>query len=163
MKKLVLVVGLFLFSLSALNAQEIANHTIGLRLGNYYGVSYQKKLSEDTRVEINLAWRGYSAYNDTKVDAFYHKVFDFVPVDQMNWYVGAGGGAGFWKYDSRYYYSYYDYDDSGTYFFVGGVIGAEYKFDFPLLLSLDARPELSFGDFYDGFHISGGLGARYTF
>ena len=145
------------------NAQEIANQTIGLRLGNYYGLSYQKKLSDDSRIEIGLSHRGYSAYKDTKADAYYHKVFDFAPVEKMNWFVGAGGGAGFWKFESRYYYDSYDYNDSGTYFFVGGTAGFEYKFDFPLLLSLDLRPELSIGEFYDGFHFNGGLGARYVF
>ena len=164
MKKILLMFVVLTFATTSM-AQEIVDHTIGLRLGNYYGVSYQKKLSDDSRAEINLAWRGYSTYSDTKADAFYQKVFNFEPVDEMNWYLGAGGGVGFWKYDSHYY-SYYDhdddYDDSGTYFFVGGVAGIEYKFDFPLLLSLDLRPELSFGDFHNGFHIGGGLGIRYT-
>ena len=164
MKKILFTLGMLIFVITT-NAQDIADHTIGLRLGNYYGVSYQKKLTDDSRVEVGLSYKGYSYYKDLKVDAYYHKVFDFKPVDKMNWYAGAGAGAGFWKYESRYryYYERYDYGGSGTYFFVGGTVGAEYKFDFPLMISLDLKPELVFGDFYDGFHTSGGLTARYTF
>ena len=162
MKRIIFTLAILTFAITT-NAQEIASQTIGLRLGNYYGLSYQKKLTDDTRVELGLSYWGYSAYNDMKIDGYYHKVFDFEPVDKMNWFVGAGGGAGFWKYEPRYYHDYYDYDDSGTYFFIGGTIGAEYEFDFPLLLSLDLRPELSFGSFYNGFHFNGGLGVRYTF
>jgi hypothetical protein len=162
MKKIFFTLIIITFAIMT-NAQEIANQTIGLRLGNYYGLSYQKKLSDDNRVEIGLAHWGYSTYKDTKVDIYYHKVFDFESMEKMNWFIGAGGGAGFWKFESRYYYDYYDYDDSGTYFFVGGTAGIEYKFDFPLMISLDLRPELSFGSFYDGFHFNGGLGVRYVF
>ena len=151
---------MFTFAINS-NAQEISDNTIGLRAGNYYGLSYQKKLSTDTRAEIGLTYWSYSTYSDTKVDAYYHKVFPMKSAENMNWYAGAGGGAGIWKYDSRYYDSSYDYSDSGTYFFVGGTVGLEYKFDFPLLLSLDLRPELTFGNFYNGLHFNGGLGIRY--
>jgi len=162
MKKIILSVVLLGFTFT-ITAQDIANQTIGVRLGNYLGASYQKKISDDSRVELGLGYKGYAYYNDVKIDAYYHKVFDFEPLDNMNWYVGAGGGVGVWNYDSRYYYSYYDYNDHGTYFFVGGTAGAEYKFDFPLLVSIDVRPEFVFGNFYNGIHVNVGLGARYTF
>ncbi len=162
MKKTILSV-LLLGIMINLSAQNIANQTIGARIGNYFGVSYQKKLAEDSRVELGFGYRGYAYYNDMKIDAYYHKVFDFEPLENMNWYVGAGGGAGIWKYESRYYYDYYDYNDHGTYIFIGGTGGVEYKFDFPLLVSLDVRPEFVFGNFYDGIHINVGAGARYVF
>ena len=130
-------------------------------------MSYQKKLTDDSRAELGVSHWGYSHYGSTKADLYYHKVFDFEPVDKMNWYAGAGAGVGFWKYDDYYYdyyyYDYYEYDESGTYFFVGGTIGAEYKFDIPLMIALDLRPELVFGNFGGGLNFSGGLAARYTF
>ena len=42
-------------------------------------------------------------------------------------------------------------------------IGIEYNFDIPLQLSLDVRPELSFGDFRDDLGFDLGLGVRYRF
>ncbi len=161
MKKGILVLVLLVATLT--NAQEIADNTIGLRLGNYYGASYQKKLDTSSRIELGVSWRGYSTYSDIKIDAYYQKVLNFESVDKMNWFYGAGGGVGIWKYDSKYYYSYYDYNDSGTYIVAGGTVGLEYKFDSPILISIDARPEFAFGDFYDGFHINGGVAIRYTF
>jgi len=164
MKKTFITFAVFIIAITTSTAQEISNQTIGLRLGNYNGISYQKKITDDSRAELTLAWRGYTAYSDVKADVAYHKVFNLDAIDSnMNWYLGIEGGAGFWKYESNYYYSYYDYNDSGTYFFVGGVAGIEYKFEnIPLLLTLDTKPEIVFGNFYNGFHINGSIGIRYT-
>jgi hypothetical protein len=47
--------------------------------------------------------------------------------------------------------------------FVAGNVGIEYIFDIPLLLSLDFRPELGFGDFNDDLDFDIALGIRYRF
>jgi hypothetical protein len=47
--------------------------------------------------------------------------------------------------------------------FIAGDIGIEYSFDFPLLLSLDFRPELGFGNFNDDLNFGIALGLRYQF
>ena len=54
-------------------------------------------------------------------------------------------------------------DDSDTSLFVAGDIGIEYDFDIPLLISLDFRPELGFGDFNDDLDFDIALGLRYQF
>ena len=46
---------------------------------------------------------------------------------------------------------------------LAGDVGIEYSFDFPLLLSLDFRPEFGFGDFNDDLDFDVALGIRYQF
>jgi len=57
-------------------------------------------------------------------------------------------------------------DVTDTFIFAAGDVGIEYNFDIPLLLSLDFRPEIGFGDdLYNNndldFDIA--LGIRYQF
>ena len=57
-------------------------------------------------------------------------------------------------------------DDTDTFLIAAGDIGIEYNFDIPLLISLDFRPEIGFGDdIYNNndldFDIA--LGVRYKF
>lgn len=167
MKKGIFILAFLLIAITS-NAQEIADNTIGIRLGHYYGVgpeiSYQKKLSDNSRLEAGLSWRGHVNYNDIKLVGLYQRVFNFEPLEGMNWYVGAGGGVGFWNYNSGFYY----YDNgrnksNGVYFLAAGNGGVEYKFKFPLLVSFDARPEFGFGSFRSGFNVDVAVGARYTF
>lgn len=163
MRKLTVLI-FTLFTASFCYAQEIADHAIGLRLGDSDGmgaeVSYQLRLGDNNRLEADLGWR-----NSNKVDAFkltglYQWVWNIH--DNFNWYVGAGGGLGSWSYNETI--AGYKYKDSGTFFFAAGDIGIEYNFDFPLLLSLDIRPELGFTDEYrDGLDLDIALGARYQF
>jgi hypothetical protein len=54
-------------------------------------------------------------------------------------------------------------DDTKNTLIVAGNVGIEYDFDIPLILSLDFRPELGFGDFNDDLDFDIGLGLRYQF
>ena len=54
----------------------------------------------------------------------------------------------------------------GLFAFAAGDVGIEYNFDFPLLISLDFRPEIGFvgyRDFSDNFDFDIALGIRYQF
>ncbi|MCF6351036.1 MAG: hypothetical protein L3J23_08435 [Flavobacteriaceae bacterium] len=159
MKTLILfIVLIFTFSILT-NAQEVADNTIGLRLGDADGlgaeISYQKGLTGNNRLEFGLSWRNNSFYNAYKLVGTYQWVFE---LDQnFNWYVGAGGGLGSWNVRNNFI------GDSGVFLLVAGDIGIEYKFDFPLLLSLDFRPEIGFANFNSGLGLDIALGARYTF
>ena len=64
----------------------------------------------------------------------------------FNWYAGPGAGIAQVDFDDDFFDDN-DFDDSETYVFLAGDIGIEYNFDFPLLLSLDFRPEFGFGDY----------------
>lgn len=164
MKKLFLLsITLLGFALSS-NAQEISNNALGLRLGDSDGfgaeISYQHALGSNNRLELDLGWRDGKNYDGFKLAGLYQWVF---PLEgNFNWYVGAGGGLGSFSVNNPGGGD--DFDD--TFFFLAGDIGIEYNFDIPLLLSLDFRPELGFGnDLYDNndldFDIA--LGIRYQF
>jgi len=149
-------------------AQSIAKNALGLRLGDNDGfgaeVSYQRGLGDNNRLELDLGWRDSKYYDAVKLVGLYQWVWNIE--GGFNWYAGVGGGVGTfdYNYDGPGPFNN-DYDDNGTFLLVAGDIGIEYKFDFPLQLSLDFRPELYFGDDYrdDNFGPDIALGARFTF
>ncbi|TXD82920.1 hypothetical protein ESY86_11780 [Subsaximicrobium wynnwilliamsii] len=148
------------FTLAA-TAQDISDNAIGLRLGDSGGfgaeVSYQRALGGNNRLEIDLGLRSGNDYDGFKLAGIYQWVWNIE--GGFNWYAGAGGGLGSYSYDDRGPGN----DDNETFVFVAGDIGIEYNFDFPLQLSLDARPELGFGDYRDDLDFDIALGVRYRF
>ena len=158
MKKLFLIALAFVgFTLSA-NAQRIADNAIGLRLGDSDGfgaeVSYQRGIGDNNRLEFGLGWRDGNNYSAIRAVGLYQWVFALD--GNFNWYVGAGGGFASYSVDVP------GFDDE-TALFVAGDIGIEYDFDIPLLISLDFRPEIGFGDFNDDADFDIALGIRYQF
>ena len=156
MKKLILLTACIFGLGLSLQAQSIADHALGLRLGDNDGfgteVSYQHALSENNRLELDLGWRSSHNVDAFKLTGLYQWVWN---LDQgFNWYVGAGGGLG--SVDT-------EFTDSELFVLVAGDIGIEYDFDFPLLLSLDFRPEIAFNDYYDDLGLDIALGIRYQF
>ncbi|MCT4629659.1 hypothetical protein [Winogradskyella sp.] len=155
MKKLILATFTVFAGFAFMNAQEIADNAIGLRLGDSDGfgaeISYQRALKDNNRLEANLGWRSGKDYDGFKLTGLYQWVWELE--GNFNWYAGAGGGFGSYDFD----------EDDETFFFVAGDIGIEYRFDIPLLLSLDFRPELGFGDFRDDVDFDIALGIRYLF
>ncbi|GAA4270382.1 hypothetical protein [Hyunsoonleella aestuarii] len=164
MKKLFfLTVALIGFSFAS-NAQAIADNALGLRLGDSDGfgaeISYQRALGDNNRLEIDLGWRDGNNYDGFKIAGLYQWVF---PLDQgFNWYVGAGGGLGSFDVNVPIPGGG-NFSDNETFFFAAGDIGIEYDFDIPLLISLDFRPEIGFGDFNDDLDFDIALGLRYQF
>ncbi|MGG6230914.1 hypothetical protein [Tenacibaculum sp. SDUM215027] len=160
MKKIFLFIGFLTISFFTANAQEISDNAIGLRLGDNDGfgaeISYQRRLSDNNRLEIDLGLRNGKNYDGFKATGLYQWVWQIE--NRFNWYAGAGGGLGFWSIDNPA-----GDDFSETFVFVSGVVGIEYNFDIPLILSLDFRPEIGFNDSYDGFNSDFGLGIRYQF
>lgn len=161
MKKLILLtICLVGFGISS-QAQSIANHALGLRLGDNDGfgteISYQNALGENNRLELDLGWRDSEHYDGFKLTGLYQWVWN---IDGgFNWYVGAGAGIGSRDFDNDH-----DHHDDGDFFAViAGDIGIEYDFDFPLLLSLDFRPEIGLDDYNDDLGFDIALGIRYQF
>lgn len=133
------------------NAQEISKNAIGLRLGDNDGfgaeITYQRALSKNNRLEFDLGWRSRKDYyganygdNSVKLAGLYQWVWNIE--EGFNWYVGAGGGLANTSHD--YKANGLRYEDNYAYAFAAGDIGIEYNFDFPLLISLDFRPEIYF-------------------
>lgn len=145
-------------------AQDIAENAIGLRLGDSDGlgaeISYQRALTDATRLEVDFGWRDGNNYDGVKLAALHQWVWNLD--GNFNWYAGVGGGFGAFSFDNLPD----NVDDSDSFLFAAGNIGLEYDFDIPLLISLDFRPEIGFGDdLYDNddldFDIA--LGIRYQF
>ncbi|MBD0832150.1 porin family protein [Aestuariibaculum sediminum] len=156
---------LFLFAIAVLgfafmsNAQDISKHALGLRLGDSDGfgaeISYQHALGSNNRLEADLGWRDGNGFDGFKLTGLYQWVFPLQ--NSFNWYVGAGGGLGSYDYDNE------ANDNDGTFVFLAGDIGIEYSFNIPLMLSLDFRPELGFGNHHDDLDFDIALGIRYQF
>jgi len=144
-------------------AQDIAKNALGLRLGDSDGfggeISYQRGLSQNNRLELDLGWRNNNRDNND-IDAFkltgiYQWVWN---IDGgFNWYAGVGGGIGSWEEKN--------YDNNGTFAFFAGDIGIEYGFeDVPILLSLDFRPEFGGSGYYENNYGSDiALGVKFKF
>lgn len=162
MKKLILLAFCIFGLTSSSQAQSIADNALGLRLGGSDGVgteiSYQRGLSDNNRLELDLGWRNGKNYDAFKLSGLYHWVWN---IDGgFNWYAGFGAGIGSVDgNDDRW-----DDDDNGLFVNAAGNVGIEYNFDFPLLLSLDFRPEFGVIYYYgDDLDFDLALGIRYQF
>ncbi len=157
--KNLLILSVFLIGITGIShAQDISKNALGLRLGDSDGfgaeISYQRSMGERNRLEFDLGWRDGKGFDGFKLAGLYQWVWN---IDGgFNWYAGVGGGLGSYSFDNG------DFDDE-TFVFAAGDIGIEYDFDIPLLISLDFRPELGFGDFRDDLDFDIALGIRYQF
>jgi hypothetical protein len=167
MKKIILSAFMLIGLAFSAQAQDIAKNALGLRFGDNSGfggeLSYQRALSDDNRLELDLGWRNRSNYNNNgkddaiKLTGLYQWVWN---IDGgFNWYAGVGGGLGSYNHDYKDGSS-----DNGTFAFAAGDIGLEYNFDIPLLISLDFRPEFGGNGYYNNNYGSDiALGLRYQF
>lgn len=168
MKKIILSAFMLLGLAFSAQAQDISKNALGLRLGDNDGfggeVSYQRGLSKNNRLELDLGWRNSNDVDALKIVGLYQWVWN---IDGgFNWYAGIGGGLGSWSYNGPGNSD----PDGGTFLLAAGDIGIEYNFkEAPIQLSLDFRPELYFGDNrsdfdnYDRFGPDIALGIRYRF
>ena len=160
MKKLLLSTTMLFGFMFCANAQNISENALGLRLGTNDGfgseITYQRKLSSNNRLELDLGWRNGNNVDAIKLTGLYTWVWN---IDQgFNWYAGFGGGLGSWNTNVN------GYKDNGTFAYAAGDIGIEYNFDFPLQISLDLRPEIGGHGYYENNYGSDiALGLRYKF
>jgi hypothetical protein len=150
------------FTIATLSAQRISPNAIGLRIGDNDGfgteVNYQRALSTNNRLEFGLGWKSNKEVSSFKLTGLYQWVWALD--GNFNWYAGAGGGVGQIDFDDNFFPAR---PSNETFLFVAGDIGLEYNFNIPLLLSLDFRPELGFGDYRDDLDFDIALGIRYQF
>ncbi|WP_395053839.1 hypothetical protein [Flavobacterium sp.] len=167
MKKVFLSVFMLLGLALSTQAQDISKNALGLRLGDNDGfggeISYQRGLSKNNRLELDLGFRNSKNVDALKLAGIYQWVWNIE--GGLNWYAGIGGGLGSWSYD--YNQGNQKFEDNGVFIFVAGDLGIEYNFkEVPIQLSLDIRPELYFNsDDYrdDNFGPDLALGIRYRF
>lgn len=162
MKKILFIIVAIIGVSTQVSAQNIADHAIGVRFGDSSGfgaeANYQLGLSEKNRLEFGLGIRDGSRNESIKAIGLYQWVWN---IDGgLNWYAGPGAGIEFVNFDD----DYYDDRDSKAYAIIAGDVGLEYNFDFPLLISIDFRPEIGFEDYDDDdIRFNVGLSARYQF
>ncbi|WP_158963693.1 hypothetical protein [Myroides fluvii] len=164
MRKLLLSLGLTVLLTTTSLAQGGPKNALGLRFGGNSGlgteISYQRDLSRNNRLELDLGFRNNNDYNATKITGIYEWVWNIE--GNFDWYAGVGAAVG--SYNYKYNYGGKRFKDNGTFGLVTGTVGIEYNFDFPLQISLDARPELYLNDSYrDGLYLDFGLALRYKF
>lgn len=161
MKKIILTTTLLFGLAFSSQAQDISKSALGLRLGSNDGfgaeVSYQRRLADTNRLELDLGWRNSNNVDAFKLAGIYQWVWNIDGA--FNWYAGVGGGLGSWSINNN------SKNDSGTFIFVAGDIGIEYNFEeAPILLSLDFRPEFGGNGYYENSYGSDvALGIRYRF
>ena len=148
MKKRVFGLSLLVGSIFTIKAQDVSDNAIGLRFGGGNGVggeiSYQKAIGANNRLEINLGLA--NEFTNFKATGLYEWVWSLE--DQFNWYAGFGGGI---------------VSANGTGIYGAGVIGIEYNFNVPVLLSIDYRPEVGIAGGLDGLNSDIALSVRYQF
>lgn len=145
MKKIISVIVAALAFAAVASAQPRA---IGVRIGYGTDVSYEHTLGGANFLEVNLGVRGFKFLD---IHASYNFVFaspNWTASGEWNAYVGPSIGL------SGY--------SNGVIFDAGAVVGLEYTFHFPLMLSFDIRPEVEIGD-GAGFACYPSLGIRYRF
>lgn len=144
---------------------NISKNTIGLRVGNNYGlgieISYQKKLSAKNRLELDFGWKNDNNTDAIKISGIYQWYWKIEK--ELDWFAGFGSGLGTWNTNDNYNNGYAG--DNGLFVVINGDIGIEYNFkEIPIQIAIDGRPEFIFNN-YDkndfGFNI--GLAARYKF
>jgi hypothetical protein len=165
MKKVFVTLLFTVVTLAITNAQEVSKNAIGIRAGDGDGfgteISYQRALSGNNRLEIDLGYENGDNFDGFKATGIYQWLWNIE--GGFNWYAGAGAGVGTISLDDDFPGRGNFDDDSETFIFAAGQVGIEYNFDFPLLISLDVRPEFYFGDFRDGNDLDIALGIRYQF
>jgi len=164
-KQLIVLAIAFFGCIYTMNAQEISSNAIGLRFGDNDGfgaeISYQRKLSEAKRLELDLGFRNNRNFSVWKLSGIHQWVWN---IDGgFNWYAGVGAAIGNINFDD------FDGDNrsDGDDIFINGAgnIGVEYNFNIPLLISLDFRPEFGLINSYTRNDIGTdiALGLRFQF
>ncbi len=161
MKKIIAAIILAIFISPIVKAQVDAN-TIGLRFGGGDNsgaeISFQHGFNDVNRLELDLGF-GYSkGYDQFKISGIYQWVFNIE--DGLGWYIGPGASLGLYSYNEGYYGN--NGYNSDFYIEAMGQIGLQYRFDFPLQLTLDFRPAVEIIPELGHLHGSFGFGIRYV-
>ncbi|MFC5045686.1 hypothetical protein ACFSTE_19210 [Aquimarina hainanensis] len=148
-----------LFSATVIYAQNIPNHSLGIRLSGgtdlWTEVSYQKSTTQSNRIQADIGIQNKNAFDTFKLNGTYHWIFNLP--NNFAWYVGPGAGITFVDH------SVLDID-TDVFLFFNGDLGIEYYFDFPIQLAANFKPEIYFKEYdHDNIIFNIGLSVRYVF
>lgn len=148
MKKLLLLLVAIVATTTMVSAQNSERNSIGLRLGYGLEVSYQRVLTDDYRIEVDLGFPEFQ-FRGINAAAAFQWTWAIPAVDGLGWYVGPGLSLG--VADRFFGMS------------ILGQIGLEYSFRAPITLSLDYRPGVNLVHGFGFNYTSFALSARYRF
>jgi hypothetical protein len=158
MKKVLIIIAIT-FSLNIVaNAQEYKT-SLGLRVGQPYGLSIKHFLSEKNAIEgimgSSISWGGFTI---TGLYEFEKWTGEY---PGLNWFWGFGAHVGFWDAGTN---PHVDNTYSGSVLGVDGIVGLEYTFDeIPLNLAVDLMPTLNLFGSTGWGGINGAVTVRYVF
>src|SRR5659263_605314 len=113
-----------LLSLATTSFSQKYNTGVGIRAGDYNGLTIQHFTSQNTAFEglITSRWGG------VELTGLYEVQNNFPGMERLSAYVGFGAHVGFWNGDNTYSY----WGNQGTqYVAIGldGILGLEYSFE----------------------------------
>ena len=161
---------LAVFSLFAIFNLKAQTHSLGFRTGSGQvsgaEVSYQYKLNDINRIQLDLGLRSRKGVDAFKVSGLYQWVQDLPQLEKgFNWHYGFGAGLGFISFDQGLFPS----ENYGTTLFsLDGMVGLEYSFkelaDIPLQAGIDLKPSLQFfNGYFDLIGVDLALSLRWQF
>lgn len=176
MKKIVLTFVAFVmfggmaFSQISLGGRFYSGLTSGVEASLLYGMSQNTRIEADLGVSFGVmtkkytttpvygaayTWDGYPAYHVFTASGSYQWTFNIIK--GFGWFVGPAAQVGIGSNSDGDFYGRLA---------VGAQGGVEYKFDFPLQVSLDVRPMIDFLHIADPrslFDLGVAAGVRYCF
>lgn len=138
MKKLFIYLSLVGFFAIAGNMEAKAqyNNALGVRVGDYSGLTFKTFLEQDDALDLMLGFRNTHSYSAVKFTGLYeiHNPLNNT-IPGLRWYYGGGMSIGGIEYKAT--------DKNKLLFSADGVLGLDYKFDgAPINLSFDWKPAL---------------------
>ena len=102
MRRILFTLILMVLGLASMQSQNMSKHALGVRFGDNDGfggeISYQHKLGDYSRLEVDLGYREHPNIDAFKLTMVHQWVF---MIDNgFNWYAGIGGGVGSWSYNN---------------------------------------------------------------
>ena len=154
MRKIILLVILFIFTSGRLHAQSMGRsykNAIGLKFWDGVGVTFKTFVAPKNALEVV----GFFNRRQSRLTSLYEIHNNVAGTPGLRWYIGPGAHIAF--YDTKNNFG------ERTFAGVDGVLGLDYKvINAPLNISIDWQPSFEFGD-NRGFAGSwGGIGIRYT-
>jgi hypothetical protein len=151
LKKLLIGIAFMYLITTSLEAQNYKT-AIGGRIGFFNGFTIKHFIQNDKALEGLLSFR----WNGFVITGLYEYQKPLKGVNNLDWFVGIGGHAGFW--DGGHYY-WRDKRDSYSVIGMDLIGGLEYTFDeVPINIGLDWKPAFNFiGDdhvWFDGLALS---------
>ena len=135
------------------------NSAIGARLGYPVSISYKTFLTAEHALEGYVGFRTWRNYSYSSINAAYQVHFPLEGIENLQWYIGAGGGIYLWNYDVRP-------RERNTEIGLGiqGYLGLDYTIpDLPINVFVDWIPTFFISGYRTGFYASyGNIGVRYV-